>query len=211
MASPETSSHELPLHAQLYRLNISSTELLVLLAILQHNSSGTFNYAALKRIAAYAKLSRRTVQAAIHGTPPHRRKDGSIRKGRPGLADDSRRILVAMAPHNSAERRPTTYRIQIEAAPPCPRVAAYIQRDEQRRLRREPTLPFPSEDKIAAWRQENRNTWARLERTLDQQTRSSAFLRLNEPDRQRQGIAIARNLGVPLDVAQLLFLNKRRT
>lgn len=70
----------------------------------EHCSDGSVVWASLPRLARYSKLSRKTVQRALHGDPRNRK---------PGLM--ARGIVTQLASANRGKKRPATYRINADA------------------------------------------------------------------------------------------------
>jgi len=111
------------LRAQLYNSKLAAEELLVLQAVLDNSCSGQVNSHAISRIAAYAKLSRRTVQSVLHGKKERTDKNGRLRPSKVGLI--ARRVLIEVVPADAAERRAATYRINPQALQPDTEMERY--------------------------------------------------------------------------------------
>src|SRR5271157_1179202 len=101
-----------PLRARLHWYVLSAAEFLVLTAMCEHCSDGSIIWASISRIAAYSKLSERTVQYVIRNL---------CRRG----------ILSQLAKGNAAKRRPVTYRINEAALEQDPAMEPYRSRQEQ--------------------------------------------------------------------------------
>lgn len=187
---------EIPLRAKLYRYQLTHTELATLQAMLEGNSTGEFNFLGLNRVAAFSKLSRKTIQNTING-----RWD---RKGKRVLGLIEKRVLVVIAPSNAASRKPTTYRIQLEALKPDPRVEKYLID------KRQMTLAFtPQQEQLAKWRQHNQGAWAAIIRDLNSASEASVGAKVSDEQRTAAAIAIAQRHGMPRGIAQFLFLSQR--
>jgi len=103
----------IPLHARLFRYQLTTAELVVLLVMTEHCSTGTTIWASTRRIAAYAKLSVRQVKRVI---------DQLLH----------RHILRELAPANSKGRRkPATYAINEAALEEDPAVMAFLGGEKQ--------------------------------------------------------------------------------
>jgi Helix-turn-helix domain len=63
-----------PLHARLFWYRLTSAELALLKAMVEHCWDGSDMWPSIKRLSAYSKLDERTVQNLIHGWD-QRRKD----------------------------------------------------------------------------------------------------------------------------------------
>ena len=115
-----------PLHAQLQRSDLAKSELLLLQAMREHSSDGQHVFASRERLAAYAKLSTKTVHRLLYGYV-----DKRSGKRHRGLCE--RGIVSELAkPHrfkNSAK-----YRINVHALSVDPRVKPYLDRSAQMRL-----------------------------------------------------------------------------
>ena len=103
---PLMSERRPPLRARLFWYKLTSDELVLLQAMVEHCSDGSTIWASISRLAVYSKLSERKVQRLIHG------EDRDSRRVR-GLCE--RGILTQLAPWNAAKRRPATYRLNEEA------------------------------------------------------------------------------------------------
>lgn len=120
-----------PLHAQLFWFKLTHPELATLHALIEHCSDGTTLRAALPRIAAYSKLSVRTIQRVLHGTPATpATTTRSAKRAKPGLI--ARGILVELAPASAEKRRPACYRFNVEALHLDPRMDRYRRADQMR-------------------------------------------------------------------------------
>jgi len=111
------SNGQPPLRARLHWYRLTSDELVLLQAMVEHCSDGSVIWAAIPRLAAYSKLSERTIQRLIHG------EDRPGRPHRAGLVE--RGILTQLAPENRGQRRPATYRLNEEALELDPLVRLY--------------------------------------------------------------------------------------
>jgi DNA-binding PadR family transcriptional regulator len=94
-----------PLRARLHWYRLSAPQFLVLTAMCEAKSDGSTIWVSVERLAAYSKLSERTVQRVLRSLQ---------RRG----------ILTELAPANSS-RRPATYRINEAALQGDPRVTRY--------------------------------------------------------------------------------------
>jgi hypothetical protein len=101
-----------PLRARLHWYDLSSEELALLQAMVEHCSDGSTIWAAIPRLAAYSKLSERTVQRRLRQFC-------------------TRGILTELAPPNTGRRRPATYRLNEEALHFDPKMRPYINRQQQ--------------------------------------------------------------------------------
>ena len=104
-----------PLHARLFRKQLTSAELLLLMAMVEHSrdGKGEMIWASTGRLAAYAKLSLRQAKRLI---------DSLL----------TRRILRELAPANSKGRRmPATYAINEAALADDPKMQQYIRQEAQ--------------------------------------------------------------------------------
>ena len=106
-----------PPKTQLYWASLTHKEKSVLDAMYEHCSDGSIVWASLPRLARYSKLSRKTVQRALHG---------DRRNGRPGLI--ARGIVTQLAKANRGKKRPATYRINAEALAEDPQMDRYKKR-----------------------------------------------------------------------------------
>ena len=95
-----------PLRARLHWYKLTSAEFALLTAMCEHRSDGSTVWASVARLAAYSKLSERTVQSLIRGFC-----DGGV--------------LSQLAPGNAAKCRPSTYRINEAALQEDPKMAIY--------------------------------------------------------------------------------------
>src|SRR6266481_2008976 len=107
-----------PRKTRLYWCSLTSNEKSVLDAMYEHNSDGDIVWASLKRLAAYCKLSRKTVQRVLRGDERKKPKVGLIQKG----------IVTELAPANCGKNRPASYRINPEALPDDPGMERYRRR-----------------------------------------------------------------------------------
>ncbi len=98
-----------PARKKLYWKKLTSTELTVLMAMIEIGGEH-YLYPSIACIASYTKLSPRAVQITLHGC-----KAGTKQSARVGLI--ARHAIRAIAPANAARRRPTTYVLQLEALP----------------------------------------------------------------------------------------------
>ena len=106
-----------PLKTRLYWSSLTNNEKSVLDAMYEHCWNGSIVWAALPRLAAYCKLSRKTVQRVLHGDP-RQEKSGLIRRG----------IVTQLAPANRGKKRPATYRINPDALADDPQMEQYKRR-----------------------------------------------------------------------------------
>jgi DNA-binding transcriptional ArsR family regulator len=98
-----------PVRARLWFAEVNAHELLLLQAMVEHCSDGQKMYASVARLAAYTKLSRRTVQRLL----------GKLQQ---------RRILIQIAEADREEHRPATYRLNAEALGWAAETARYLRR-----------------------------------------------------------------------------------
>jgi hypothetical protein len=197
----------IPLRAQLFHKQLQPEELLVLHAMLEiGDSTGQFLYPSIPRIAAYAKLSERTVQKTLHGedrkTSP-RKDPGAPTKPRAvhvGLIE--KRVLVEIAPANATKRRAATYRLQIEALQDCPRTERWRQKK----------LPFPADDiSLEKWVHHNPGAWSRITHEL----RMGAEARVGSQPLSPAAsaafmVSVARKHGMPHQLAVLCVEMSRK-
>jgi hypothetical protein len=101
-----------PLRARLHWYRLTPAEFVLLTAMCEHCSDGSVVWAAVPRLAAYAKLSERKVQYLIR-------------------ALCGRGVLSQLAPPNGARRRPATYLINEAALEDDPRMAPYHVRQQR--------------------------------------------------------------------------------
>ena len=97
---------EPPLRARLHWYKLTPAEFALLTAMCEHCSDGSTVWAAIPRLAAYSKLTERTVQYLIRGL-------------------SARGVLSQLAPANGAKRRPATYRVNEAALEEDPRMSPY--------------------------------------------------------------------------------------
>jgi hypothetical protein len=120
--APISGGRKLPAKVFLYWADLSNVQKSVLDAMLEHCSDGSVVWASLARIAAYAKVSRKTVQRVLRGdeTSQHRKlkRKGLIELG----------YVTELAQANAAKRRPATYRINFDALADDPAMARYAKR-----------------------------------------------------------------------------------
>ena len=103
-----------PLRARLHWYRLSAAEFALLTAMAEHCSDGSAVWASISRLAAYSKLSERTVQYTIRGLCV-------------------RGILSQLAEGNSwNKRRPAVYRLNESAMEDDPKMKPY--RTNQRQL-----------------------------------------------------------------------------
>lgn len=105
------SENKPPLRARLHWYSLTTAEFSLLTAMCEHCSDGSTIWAAIPRLAAYSKLSERTVQLLLREFC-------------------SRGILSQLAPANTAKRRPATYRINEAALDDDPRMVPYRVRQQ---------------------------------------------------------------------------------
>jgi hypothetical protein len=111
-----------PAKVLLYWADLSNVQKSVLDAMLEHCSDGSVVWASLSRLAAYAKVSRKTVQRVLHGDEVSRRRRVK-RQGLIGLG-----YVTELSKANAAKRRPATYRINFDALADDPAMARYGKR-----------------------------------------------------------------------------------
>ena len=146
-----------PLRRDVWRSNLTSTEKLVLLAMLEiGDSTGRTLKMSVARIAAWCSLSERAVQKALHGDPRN--------PSRPyGLV--TRRLLFPLAKASARKRRPTLYRLQPELLTESPRIERWTKQ----------LALFPEEDsaeqKLMLWIEHNPSAWQSIIQTLQLQSR----------------------------------------
>ena len=162
--------------------HLRADELAVLLAMLEiGDSSGQILYPAIPRIARYTKLSERTVQRALHGTPARTRRSGRHEHMRPGMID--RHWLALIAPANATSRRAATYRLQLEAIPDDlamirdairrrwripPEIVAGLPAELAQQISPQHRLPFPVDQvEIDKWVHHNPGAWRRIRQDLN--------------------------------------------
>ena len=103
-----------PLRARLHWYKLTAAEFALLTAMTEHSSDGSAIWASVSRLAAYSKLSERTVQYVIRGLC-------------------ARGILNQLAQGNSwRKRRPAVYRMNESAMEDDPKMKPY--RTAQRQL-----------------------------------------------------------------------------
>ena len=115
-----------PLRARLHWYQLSASEFAVLTAMCEACSDGRVVWAAIPRLAAYAKLSRRQVDRLIKGYVDPRtgkRVKGLVERG----------ILTLLSPPGS-RRRTATYRINEDALHLHPPMSPYLAQSAQREL-----------------------------------------------------------------------------
>src|SRR4051794_6830698 len=96
-----------PLRARLHWYLLSAAEFALLTAMVEHSSDGSAIWASVSRLAAYSKLSERTVQYVIRGLC-------------------ARGVLSQLAQGNSwHKRRPAVYRLNESAMEDDPKMKAY--------------------------------------------------------------------------------------
>ena len=136
-----------PVRAHVFWKLVTSDELLLLLAMLElSGGTGEFIWPSVERLAAYTKLSHRTVQRLIHG---YRNPATGVR--RRGFLE--RAVLTQLAPANGAKHRTVTYRLNLEALPDDPEMDSYLDRQPQLpEIRRAPINgePIPESTPVSA-------------------------------------------------------------
>ena len=176
----------MPVRALLYHKKLTSNELKVLQAMLEiGDSTGQLLYPSIPRIAAYAKVSRRTVQNVLHGDHRNKTKLGLIPRG----------VLTEIAPANATKRRSATYRLNIEV----------LEDDVETERYRQNKLPFPADEiELEKWIRRNEGAWSQIKREL----RNAAEARVGAPPLSQAAsaafmISVARQYGMPHRLAQL--------
>lgn len=101
-----------PLRARLCWYKVTTEELGLLAAMVEHCSDGSTIWAAIPRLATYSKLSPRTVQRLV-------------KRFR------MRGVLTELAPANSGKRRPATYRLNEHALEFDPKMSRYVNRQPE--------------------------------------------------------------------------------
>ena len=97
-------------------------------AMVEHCSDGSILWAAVPRLAAYSKLSRRHIQHLLHGLKAE--PAGRIgRKAKRGLVE--RCVLTLLAPASPKRNRPATYRLNEGALQLDPRMESILEREAQ--------------------------------------------------------------------------------
>lgn len=115
---PRAGDRKAPPHkTKLYWASLTNNEKSVLDAMYEHCSDGSIVWASLPRLARYSKLSRKTVQRALHG---------DHRNGKLGLI--ARGIVTQLAPENRGKKRPATYRVNADALAEDPQMDRYKKR-----------------------------------------------------------------------------------
>lgn len=125
---------------EVYKKQLTAVEQAVILAMLEIAGGATAElFIRIPKIAAYAKLDKKTVQRALWGD--HRTHPGQSKprgtKGKPepecpyckGLVQ--RRVLQQLSPANWKELKPAVYRLNVEILDDCKAVRRYL---DQRRL-----------------------------------------------------------------------------
>jgi hypothetical protein len=113
-----------PLHARLFWYVLSSAEMSLLKAMVEHCWDGSVIWASVARLSAYSKLTERTVQNLIHGWV-----DSRTKRRNPGLVE--RGILTEKAKANPSKRRPVTYQLNEMALVEDPKMIPYRERELQ--------------------------------------------------------------------------------
>lgn len=113
-----TTDRQIPFKARLHWYRYEDPqELPLLIAMLEHDSTGQHIDASRQRLAAYAKLSLRTVDYLLYGRPASR----NGHKAKRGLI--ARAVVTEKNPANAKNRRqPAQYRINEEALELDPRM-----------------------------------------------------------------------------------------
>jgi len=114
-----------PLRARLHLYRLTKSEFALLTAMCEHRSDGSTVWPSIARLAAYSKLSERTVQTLIRGFC-------------------ERGVLSQLAPGSAAKHRPATYRINEAALEEDPKMVAY-RSTEQEQLPGVPLAAVPGE------------------------------------------------------------------
>lgn len=115
-----------PLRARLHWYQLSAAEFTLLTAMCEACSDGSVVFAAIPRLAAYARLSPRHVRRLIHGYIDKRtgnRVKGFLERG----------ILTQLAAPGS-RKRTATYRINEDALHPAPTMRPYLSEAAQQKL-----------------------------------------------------------------------------
>jgi len=121
-----------PLHARLFWYVLTSSELILLKAMVEHCWDGSCIWASIERLAAYSKLSVSQIQRLIGAGP---NGDGFDKRGNAimdGLVH--RRILIPVAKASAAKRRPATYKLNEAALKEDPRMMEYRSQEMQESL-----------------------------------------------------------------------------
>lgn len=137
------SEYKPPLRARLHWYRLSAAEFALLTAMCEHRSDGSTVWASIARLAAYSKLSERTVQVLI------RRFCG-------------RGILSQLAPANAAKRMPATYQVNESALEEDPRMVPYRGTGQEQLLgiplSTVPGEPIPDPDLVQSLHQSDAAT-----------------------------------------------------
>jgi hypothetical protein len=126
-----------PLRARLHWYKLTAAEFSLLTAMCEHCSDGSVVWAAIPRLATYAKLSKRQVYRII---------EAFLRRG----------IVTQLAPGDIAKRRPSTYRVNEAALEEDPRMRPYRSRQQDLPGIRRPAAtgePIPDPDRVTPLRQ----------------------------------------------------------
>jgi hypothetical protein len=143
-----------PRRAEVYEKQLTANRQNIILAMLEiGDSTGEHLKISIPRIAAWAKLSRKTVQREIWGDhrkhpsqPPPKRQNGRDQEC-PFCPDSliTSRVLQPVTPANWKKHRPAEYRLNLELLDDCPEVRRYL---DQRKLNfpppQRPTVASPS-------------------------------------------------------------------
>lgn len=188
------------LRSAVWKAKLPALEKLLLLAMLRHRGDGTFVWASLQRVADFCGLSRKTVQRMINGEPARKTRSGKLRAARLGLR--TRRVLVEIAPAHRGRRIPTTYRIQLEAAPEDTRVIDWIEGKNRTQL----SLSFDEDQQRAqTWIAHNPGCWQAIIQDLRNVAESLIGTDHDEQERLEIFHRIATQRGMPDQHARRVF------
>lgn len=118
-----SSERQAPLRARLHQYQLTKSEFAFLSAMCEHSSDGSMVYAAMQRLATYAKLSRRHADRLVNGY-----LDPRTGKRVEGLIE--RKILTRIA-KPGAKKRTAIYRINEYALREAPKMQSYSQQATQ--------------------------------------------------------------------------------
>ena len=119
------------LKAQLHTKYLTASQLIFLIAAVDHCSSGSAIWASVRRLCAYSKLSRRTVQGFLQQMP-------------------RRHWLTQLAPANEARALPATYRLNMHAIPDDPQMNEFVAEEQQQTFPEIDRPAIPGE-RIPGW------------------------------------------------------------
>lgn len=212
-----------PLRALLYWKKVTRIELSVLHAMLEiGGASGEYLYPSIPRIAAYAKLSERTVQAVIHGEHRQRKSTSTyrVRADRAGLKE--RHVLRELAKYNATLKKAAIYALQIEALDNDPEIIEkaldkkwamppeiVAELSDQQRARIQKKLEFPAEEiEIEKWVNHNVGAWKAFQQELKRaaEARVGTTAKHSVQTAQAHWLAISRRHGVPDRIARAILL-----